>query len=58
MVCQEELTAPNIEKELNDILENKQRIAEIKKEYALLREKLGNSGASQRAANSIYHFIK
>lgn len=57
-LIQEELTAPNIEKELNDILENKQRIAEIKKEYALLREKLGNSGASQRAANSIYHFIK
>ncbi len=55
-LIQEEMNASNIEKELHDLLENKQRIAEMKKEYALLREKLGNSGASQRAAKSIYEF--
>ncbi len=57
-LIQEELTAANIEKELKDILENKQRITEIKKNYTLLREKLGNCGASQRAAKYIYNFIK
>jgi len=55
-LIQEEMNAAHMEKELNDLLENKQRIEEMKKEYALLREKLGNSGASQRAAKSIYEF--
>jgi lipid-A-disaccharide synthase len=55
-LIQEEMNAANIEKELKDLLKNKQRIAEMKKEYALLREKLGNSGASERAAKSIYEF--
>lgn len=57
-LIQEEMNAANIEKELNELLGNKQRIAEMKKEYVALREKLGNSGASQRAAKSIYNFIK
>ncbi len=55
-LIQDELNTANIEKELKDILENKVRISEMKKEYALLREKLGNIGASERAAKSIYEF--
>lgn len=55
-LIQEEMNAANIEKELKDILENKTRISEIKKDYALLKEKLGNIGASARAAKSIYEF--
>jgi lipid-A-disaccharide synthase len=56
-LIQEEMNATNIEKELKELLENKQRIAEMKKEYALLREKLGNNGASQRVAKSIYDML-
>ncbi len=56
-LIQEEMNAANIEKELKDLLENKDRIAEIKKEYVLLREKLGNNGASQRTAKIIIDFL-
>lgn len=52
-LIQEEMNAANIEKELKDLLENKQRIAQMKKEYAFLREKLGDGGASARAAEII-----
>lgn len=56
-LIQEEMNAANIEKELKNLLENKEHIAEMKKEYAVLREKLGNSGASQRAAKIIIDFL-
>lgn len=56
-LIQEEMNAANIEKELKNLLENKQRIAEMKEEYALLREKLGDGGASARAAKSIYEML-
>lgn len=55
-LIQEEMNAANIKKELNDLLANKQRIEEMKKDYTLLREKLGDGGASSRAAKSIYKF--
>lgn len=53
-LIQEEMNAANIEKELKSLLENKQRIEEMKRDFVLLKEKLGNSGASSRAAKSIY----
>ncbi len=55
-LIQEEMNAANIEKELKSLLENKQRIQEMKRDFVLLKEKLGNSGASSRAAKSIYEF--
>ncbi|MCG3166570.1 MAG: Lipid-A-disaccharide synthase [Bacteroidia bacterium] len=56
-LIQEEMNAINIENELKDILENKQRITEIKKNYTLLREKLGDGGASAKAAKSICKLV-
>lgn len=56
-LIQEEMNATNIEKELKNLLENKQHIAKMKKEYALLREKLGDGGASQRVAKIIIDFL-
>lgn len=56
-LIQDEMNVENIEKELNFLLNNKQRIAEMKKDYALLREKLGNKGASAKAAKAICDFV-
>jgi len=55
-LIQDEMNVFNIEKELRDLLVNRQRIEAMKKEYSLLREKLGAGGASARAAKSIYDF--
>lgn len=56
-LIQEEMNAANIENELKELLKNNQRISEIKKEYVLLRENLGNNGASQRTAKIIIDFL-
>lgn len=56
-LIQNEMNAGNIENELRNLLENNQKIATMKKDFALLREKLGKGGASRRAAESIYKIM-
>ncbi|MES2629622.1 MAG: lipid-A-disaccharide synthase [Bacteroidota bacterium] len=52
-LIQDEFNASNLEKELNAIL-NGPKAVELKKEYELLREKLGGPGASARAAAIVH----
>jgi lipid-A-disaccharide synthase len=57
-LIQSELTAVNLEKELNDLLNNKERIRILEKDYSDLKDLLGKGGdASANAARSIYNFI-
>jgi len=51
-LIQSEFNPTNLKKELNKILDAK-RYHEIKKEYSVLKNKLGDQGASQRTANLI-----
>jgi lipid-A-disaccharide synthase len=55
-LIQGDLTAKNLEKELNAILDEGNR-SRIISEYDLLRDKLGGEGASQRAASAIWKFL-
>ena len=53
-LIQDELTPGNLQKELNDLLNNPGRIAQLEKDYAELRQKLSEGGpASANAARSI-----
>ncbi len=53
-LIQDQLTPPNLQKELDDLLHNPQRIAQLKADYQQLREKLSEGGpASANAAKSI-----
>lgn len=51
-LIQQEFTADNLEQELRLILEP-QKAQQIKSEYTILKQKLGNAGASKRTANLI-----
>ncbi len=55
-LIQDECNAKQMVTELNRILDNTHRIS-LLKEYKVLREKLGNSGASERAAREIVMFL-
>lgn len=55
-LIQNELNTKNLQKELAKILQPEQA-REIKAGYAELREKLGNAGASARAAQMMYAFL-
>ncbi|MCC6413673.1 MAG: lipid-A-disaccharide synthase [Saprospiraceae bacterium] len=55
-LIQDELTPENVQSALNEILQPMQ-IQTIKQGYALLREKLGAGGASERAARAILENI-
>src|SRR5690242_1134222 len=56
-LIQNELTPKNLEKELFTILTDENKISEIKKDYAALKNLLGEGGdASAKAAKSIYIF--
>lgn len=58
-LIQHELTAENITKELNDILYNPERIAQLKSDYKKLRNTLSEGGhASQNAAKAISSFLR
>ncbi|GAA4728253.1 lipid-A-disaccharide synthase [Flavisolibacter ginsenosidimutans] len=58
-LIQAELTPQNITTELNDILHNPQRIAQIKTDYAALKNLLRKEGnASARAAQEIVGFLQ
>jgi lipid-A-disaccharide synthase len=57
-LIQNELTPKNLEKELFTILTDENKISEIKKDYAALKNLLGEGGdASAKAAKSIYIFL-
>jgi lipid-A-disaccharide synthase len=58
-LIQDDLTAENLKKELADLLFNPERIAQLQKDYAELRQKLSEGGqASANAAASIVGLIK
>jgi lipid-A-disaccharide synthase len=58
-LIQDQLTATNLKKELEDLLHNEQRRAELKKDYAELKKILTQGGnASSSAARSIVDFLK
>jgi len=53
-LIQDQLTPENLQKELNDLLHNPERIAQLKEDYHQLRQLLGKGGpASANAAKSI-----
>src|SRR6187551_1943207 len=57
-LIQNELTPKNLEKDLFTILTDENKISEIKKDYAALKNLLGEGGdASAKAAKSIYIFL-
>ena len=57
-LIQSELTVPNLDHELNELLANDQRIKKIKKDYANLKRILSEGGnASAKAAVSILKFL-
>lgn len=58
-LIQNNLTAENLKKELQQLLTDKNRIAEIKKDYASLKTLLRQGGdASANAASSIIKFLR
>jgi lipid-A-disaccharide synthase len=57
-LIQHELTAENLKNELQKLLTNEQRIAELKKDYSDLKNLLSKGGhASAKAAESIIDFL-
>jgi lipid-A-disaccharide synthase len=57
-LIQDELTVENLRRELNELLMNKKRIEEVRKDYADLKTILNAEGnASARAARSIVNFL-
>ena len=58
-LIQDELTTPNLVKELSLLLSDNSRKKELQKDYAALKELLSAGGnASAKAAKSIFDFIK
>jgi lipid-A-disaccharide synthase len=57
-LIQDELTATNLKKELDEILTNENRKKELQKDYAALKQLLSEGGnASATAANIISNFL-
>ena len=58
-LIQNNLTAANLLQELTELLENKERQEQLKKDYAALKKLLSEGGnASAKAAYSIHQFLK
>ena len=58
-LIQNEMTAENVSKELDEVLHNPQRIQQIKTDYAALKDLLKQGGdASARAAQEIIGFLQ
>ena len=58
-LIQDKLTSENLINELNDLLNNDNKISQIKLDYAELKAKLSVGGnASENAANSIFKFLR
>lgn len=55
---QKDMTPRNISKSLDGLLHNSQIRGKILNDYALLRERLGNEGASRRTAELIWKYIR
>ena len=49
-LIQKELNAENIARELRALMKDESRKAQMKSDYAELRQRLGDTGASERAA--------
>jgi lipid-A-disaccharide synthase len=57
-LIQNDLTVENLRNELNELLTNEKRIAELKKDYAELKRILSEGGnASAKAARSVVNFL-
>jgi len=56
-LIQQDFTAKNLRYELSRILNDAEKITEIKTDYAALWKELGDGNASQRAAKSIVGFL-
>ncbi len=56
-LIQHDLTPENLTKELSMLLNNSEKRKQMLDDFALLREKLGNEGASERAAKEIFDVI-
>jgi lipid-A-disaccharide synthase len=57
-LIQDELTAPNLERQLRDLIENQDRVIQLKKDYQELRQILSQGGhASVNAARSIWQYL-
>ncbi len=57
-LIQHDLTEENIRRELQALLKNPEIRTRQLNDFALLRRKLGNEGASERAAEAVYRFLK
>ena len=57
-LIQDELTAENITRELNELLQNKKKQQALQQDYEALKKLLGHGGnASANAAQSIFNFL-
>lgn len=56
-LIQNEFNKKNLQNELHALLFDSKKRATLKADYRALRHKLGNKGASQRAADAIQHFL-
>jgi lipid-A-disaccharide synthase len=57
-LIQDDLTVENLKRELEELLTNDQRKAQLQKDYAALKKLLSEGGnASAKAARSIFHFL-
>lgn len=57
-LIQDDLTTDNLRRELERLLKNNTELDKLKRDYKALKERLGGSGASQRAAKIIYNFAQ
>jgi len=58
-LIQDELTPENLERELNELVNNEARQKRVKEDYAALKQLLSKGGnASENTAKSIYTFLK
>lgn len=57
-LIQTKLTKANLREELKSILYHPEHISQLKNEYSLLKQKLGNSGASKNAADVIRNYLQ
>jgi lipid-A-disaccharide synthase len=58
-LIQNDLTADNLKKELEDLLSNNSRIEQLKNDYTALKQLLSAGGnASAKAAASIFQFLR
>jgi lipid-A-disaccharide synthase len=55
-LIQDELSPENLKRELHKLLADNQKKKQLQSDYQELKEKLGQSGASQRAAKIIVDF--